>query len=122
MSEIVEKPWGKYEDLYRAHNIVLKKITVNPKSRLSLQFHYKRNEFWVVTKGVCLCEVYDNIHRLYNVYRLYEGDAIKIEIGTAHRLINDGLDPCEITELQYGECEEHDIVRHEDDYNRIIPF
>lgn len=117
MSEEITKPWGSYRDLYRTDDIVLKTITVNPKSRLSLQSHSKRNEFWVVVKGNCICELNDN------VYRLHKGDRIQISVYDNHRLINDGILPCEIVELQYGElCDEDDILRLEDDYSRINQF
>ena len=110
-----EKPWCKYEDIYRTDEIVLKQITVNPKQRLSLQAHDSREEFWVVTGGECLCEVGPN------VWRLRKWGTIHIERGHAHRLINDTNNPCEITELQFGFCKEEDITRYEDDYSREEP-
>jgi mannose-6-phosphate isomerase-like protein (cupin superfamily) len=113
----VEKPWGKYEDLYREDDVVLKKIIVDPKQRLSLQTHLQRAEFWVVTDGECLCELGPNIQRLK------KWDTIHIEAGQPHRLINDTNDPCEVTELQFGLCTESDIIRYEDDYSRAeAPF
>jgi len=117
-----EKPWGRYEDLYRSENLVLKKITVNPKSRLSLQSHENRMEYWIVVKGNCICEKnsndeYDNN---FSLTRMYCGDTIEIHHNDTHRLINDGTQPCEIIELQYGICDEEDIFRYEDDYNRQI--
>ena len=111
----VNKPWGKYEDLYRTDEVVLKKITVDPKQRLSLQAHNHRAEFWVVTDGECLCEVGPN------VWRLRKWGTIHIERGHAHRLINDTSEPCEITEFQFGLCQEDDITRYEDDYSRAEP-
>lgn len=108
----VNKPWGSYRDLYRKDEIVLKKINVEPKQRLSLQMHEHRSEFWIVTEGECLCEIDKDI------YRLKKWDSIKIKEGQHHRLINDTPNPCEITELQFGHCNEDDIVRIEDDYRR----
>ena len=111
----VEKPWGKYEDICREDGVVLKKIIVNPKQRLSLQTHQQRAEFWVVVDGECLCELGPNIQRLK------KWDTIQIEIGQLHRLINDTNEPCEVIELQFGLCIESDIIRHEDDYSRAEP-
>lgn len=111
----VIKPWGKYEDMYREDEVVLKKITVNPKQRLSLQAHNHRAEFWVVTDGECLCEIGPN------VWRLKKWGAIHIERGYLHRLINDTNETCEITEFQFGLCQEKDITRYEDDYSREEP-
>jgi mannose-6-phosphate isomerase-like protein (cupin superfamily) len=109
-----EKPWGGYEDIHREDGVVLKRIYIEPKSRLSLQSHNFRSEFWVVTKGECICENNKTLSRLL------PGDHVHIEAYDIHRLINDGLEQCEILELQYGHCSEDDIVRHEDDYNRGI--
>ena len=109
---MVEKAWGQYTDLYRTQNIVLKKILVHPKQRLYLQTHEKRSEFWVVTAGECLCELEQT------VARLKKWDTIQIKNGQEHRLINDSNNLCEVTELQFGFCDENDIIRIEDDYNR----
>ena len=110
--KMIKKAWGSYTDLYRTEDIVLKKISVDPKQRLSLQTHEKRSEFWVVTKGECLCELGDT------VTRLKKWDTIQINNKQEHRLINDSNNSCEVTELQFGYCSEDDIVRIEDDYNR----
>jgi mannose-6-phosphate isomerase-like protein (cupin superfamily) len=125
---MVDKPWGNYSDLYRDKNLVLKKITVNPKSRLSLQYHNLRSEFWIVMKGCCICETY-NGQKYFDecsLKRLCPGDTVQISMAQTHRLINDSNEPCEIAELQYGDCDEEDIFRLEDDYNRQtdddIPF
>jgi mannose-6-phosphate isomerase-like protein (cupin superfamily) len=119
MSEIF-KPWGKYEDIFRSDGLVLKKITVDPKQRLSLQSHEGRSEFWVVTKGECLCETtsckFEGGETTINRIRL--GGCVIIRLGELHRLINDTPRECEVTELQWGNCREDDIHRLEDDYSR----
>ena len=51
MNLIEERPWGKYEVLLDANDVKVKKITVNPKQRLSYQYHHKRQEQWVVVIG-----------------------------------------------------------------------
>ena len=45
------RPWGTYEVLYGGEDCKVKKITVNPKQRLSYQYHHKRNEHWTVISG-----------------------------------------------------------------------
>ena len=45
------RPWGKFENLFVSKNLKIKKITVNPKSRLSKQFHHFRSEHWFITQG-----------------------------------------------------------------------
>jgi len=51
MRKIEERPWGKYEILYDWTECKVKKITVNPNQKLSYQYHHKRQENWIVTKG-----------------------------------------------------------------------
>lgn len=108
----VDKPWGSYTDYFRTDNLVFKTIEVNPKQRLSLQYHEERQEIWVVMEGECLCENNGAIHRLR------KANWISIVQGDIHRLINDTTEKCVIAELQFGKCSEQDITRLEDDYNR----
>jgi mannose-6-phosphate isomerase len=51
MNLVEERPWGKYEILLDANDVKVKKITVNPKQRLSYQYHRKRREQWVIVSG-----------------------------------------------------------------------
>ena len=51
MNEIDYRPWGKYEVLLDSPDVKVKKITVDPNSRLSYQYHHKRQEQWTVVKG-----------------------------------------------------------------------
>ena len=51
MNEIDERPWGKYEVLLDDPTTKVKRITVNPGQKLSYQYHHKRQECWIVTKG-----------------------------------------------------------------------
>lgn len=119
MTEIY-KPWGKYEDIFRSNGLVLKKITVDPKQRLSLQNHLGRSEFWVVVDGECLCEIGGSKfrHSPRDIKRIKKGGYIVIEKGEVHRLINDTPRECQVVELQWGDCKEDDIHRLEDDYAR----
>jgi mannose-6-phosphate isomerase-like protein (cupin superfamily) len=111
---MIEKPWGSYQDIHREDTLVLKRIYIQPKQRLSLQSHRNRSEFWIVAKGECIAEVDSHL------YRLSTGATMLVKKYAEHRIINDGTDPCEIIELQYGQCLEVDITRYEDDYNRDI--
>ncbi|MFA5777136.1 MAG: mannose-1-phosphate guanylyltransferase/mannose-6-phosphate isomerase [Parcubacteria group bacterium] len=112
-SIIVYRPWGKYEVLIDKLGYKVKKITVNPESRLSLQSHRKRTENWIVVKGNA---------RVFNggsVADIKEGEGVFIPIGSKHRLENMGKEILEIIEVQTGSyLEEDDIVHYEDDYNR----
>ena len=63
MQNKVEKPWGWYKDLERHHNLVIKKLHVNPGQKISLQKHFERDEFWYVLSGIGKVQI-DNVHRL----------------------------------------------------------
>lgn len=83
-------------------------------SSLSLQMHNHRSEHWVVVHGTALVTVGDKEYLLRN------GESTFVPSGTIHRLENPGLLPLELIEVQIGEYTgEDDIVRFEDDYNRL---
>ena len=44
----VYRPWGKYDSIDSGEGYQVKRITVNPGAKLSLQKHYKRSEHWIV--------------------------------------------------------------------------
>ena len=107
------RPWGKFEILVDSDYCKVKRITVNPDSRLSYQYHYKRSETWVITKGV-MTVVLDDM-----VYDLVYGDSIDIPKESKHRAWNKSNEVCQFIEVQTGTYfGEDDIVRINDDYNR----
>jgi len=108
----VDKPWGWYKDLERHHNVVIKKIYVKPFKRISLQKHAHRDEFWYILSGSGEVIVGDE-NLLAN-----PGVSFIIGRGMVHRITakSDGIT---FLEVQEGECREDDIVRLEDDYNRV---
>jgi mannose-1-phosphate guanylyltransferase len=79
---------------------------------LSLQYHNKRKEFWKIVKGSGIVEVQDKKSTLC------EGDNIVIPLGANHR-IEASDSGCTVLEISYGSFDEDDIVRIEDDYDRI---
>lgn len=107
------RPWGKYEVLIDEDNHKVKKITVYPGAKLSLQSHNKRAEHWVVVKGTA-----EIVHG-GDLLTLEENESTFIPVGTKHRLGNPGKNNLEIIEVQTGDyLEEDDIVRYEDVYQR----
>jgi mannose-1-phosphate guanylyltransferase len=109
----VHRPWGSYTVLLESNLYKLKKITVKPNAKLSLQKHFHRSEHWIVTSGTALVTVGDK------KTLLKANESTYIPIGFVHRLENPGLIPLVIIEAQVGEyLKEDDIVRLEDDYNR----
>ena len=106
------RPWGKFEKFHENKPCTVKLIYVNANSRLSLQYHKKRSEFWKVIKGTAMVEIDEK------TITLQEGETITIPRQTKHRvsaLEND----CIILEIAYGKFDENDIVRLEDDYHRV---
>lgn len=110
----VHRPWGSYTVLGEGPGYKMKKITVAPGGRLSLQMHYHRSEHWIVTGGsarVTIGEEEKIVH---------ENESVFIPMSTKHRLENPGRILLEIIEVQNGKyLEEDDIVRFDDIYGRV---
>lgn len=106
------RPWGRFEKFHENKSCTVKLIYVNANSRLSLQYHKKRSEFWKVIKGTAMVEIDEK--RIV----LEEGDTITIPREAKHRVLALGGD-CIILEISYGRFDENDIVRLEDDYQRV---
>jgi len=108
------KPWGSYEVLHEDSTCKVKKLTVKPGQRLSLQYHYKRQEHWICVAGAG--EVYLN----GQTGVIQPHDAIFVQYHANHQLSNPSeTEDLVIIETQVGEYfGEDDIVRLEDPYNR----
>tara|TARA_B100001093_G_C26539279_1_gene889473 strand:- start:119 stop:472 length:354 start_codon:yes stop_codon:yes gene_type:complete len=108
-----ERPWGFYRTIEQKDNYQIKKITVKPKSRLSLQYHHKRDEHWTVIKGKGTVTLDDK------TYDMNLNDSIFIPKEAKHRMANNTDEIVEFIEIQIGDyLGEDDIVRVEDDYSR----
>jgi mannose-1-phosphate guanylyltransferase/mannose-6-phosphate isomerase len=109
----VQRPWGSYTVLEEGPGYKVKRVTVNPRGRLSLQLHHKRSEHWVVTSGSARVTCNDR------VFDLTVNESTLIPQGVAHRLENPGDTILHLIETQCGEyVGEDDIVRMADDYGR----
>jgi mannose-1-phosphate guanylyltransferase/mannose-6-phosphate isomerase len=109
----VYRPWGSFETLHLAPRSQVKLIEVNPGAALSLQYHHKRAEHWVVVKGEAW------ITRGEEMFALKENESTFIPIGLPHRLENKSDAALWIIEVQVGSyLGEDDIVRLEDRYRR----
>lgn len=110
----VFRPWGSYTVLEEGPGYKVKRVTVNPGGRLSLQLHHKRSEHWVVITGTA------RVTRGDEVLHLQVGQSTAIPVETPHRLENPGMDTLHIIEVQNGPyLGEDDIVRFQDDYGRL---
>lgn len=109
----VYRPWGKYDSIDQGERYQVKRITVNPGEKLSLQMHHHRAEHWVVVSGTARVTVADKTQLVT------EDQSIYIPIGATHSLENPGKLPLEMIEVQSGSyLGEDDIVRLADKYGR----
>ena len=142
ISKDFERPWGGFlvidenqaqefankffddiniESLKIGGKLSPKILIVKPNSKLSWQYHHRREEIWKVLKGkVGISRSNDNNQN--PIVNLDEGDQVKLEKGERHRLI--GLDDYAVlaeiwqhTDSNYP-SDENDIVRLDDDYGR----
>ena len=109
----VHRPWGSYTILQRGKTFMIKRLTVLPHKRLSLQYHHHRSEHWVVVSG--MAEVTNGDRTFF----VQNGESTFVPAGVKHRLANPGAIPLEVIEVQNGEyLSEDDIIRCDDDYDR----
>ena len=109
----VYRPWGSYTVLEEQPRFQIKRITVSPGAKLSLQMHHHRHEHWVVVTGTA--KVTNGDEEIL----LHENQSTYIPSGTMHRLENPGVISLELIEVQNGSyLGEDDIVRFEDVYGR----
>ena len=109
----VFRPWGSYDSLETGPGFQVKRLTVLPGARLSLQKHRHRAEHWVVVSGTARVTCGDQ------EFTLKLAESTFIPAGTVHRLENPGSEMLEVIEVQTGSyLGEDDIERFDDDFNR----
>jgi mannose-6-phosphate isomerase len=109
------RPWGKFRSYPHQNAAALKIITVNPGGSLSLQYHHRRSEFWVVLDQGLEMTIGDR------TWRPAEGEEIYIPREAPHRLRCLGPDRGRVMEIWLGDSDEADIVRLQDEYGRNAP-
>ncbi len=111
--DIESRPWGFFQILSDESDHKVKRITVKPAKRLSLQSHRRRQEHWYIVSGKGRMTLDDDD------FRVKSGDSVDIAKGAAHRIENIGEENLVFVEIQIGDYfGEDDIVRYEDDYGR----
>lgn len=106
------RPWGRFDQYSQNEPTTVKVITVEPGHRLSLQRHARRSEYWIVLDGPMEITVGGRS------WMAASGERIWIPVGTLHRMANPGPGRARVLELAYGDFDEDDIERVEDDYSR----
>ena len=108
------RPWGRYVNLFEGKNFLVKELTVNSKSSISLQKHHHRSEHWMITHGKPKITI--NKQKFYKKPE----ESVFIPTGAIHRIENHFKKPVKIIEVQTGPIlKETDIVRFQDIYGRI---
>jgi mannose-1-phosphate guanylyltransferase/mannose-1-phosphate guanylyltransferase/mannose-6-phosphate isomerase len=111
----VRRPWGSYESLRVGETFQVKHIVVDVAGRLSLQYHHHRSEHWTVVSGTARVTVGER------VFVMTANESVYIPKGDVHRLENIGDEELHLIEVQCGTyLGEDDIVRLEDQYDRIV--
>ena len=107
----IEKPWGKFEQYSHNEKSTVKIISVKKGEILSLQSHKKRNELWVAIE--------EGLTAIINGKELLlkKGQTVLIPKKTKHRI--KASKDARFLEISFGEFDEEDIIRYEDNYDRI---
>ncbi|UYG06052.1 mannose-1-phosphate guanylyltransferase/mannose-6-phosphate isomerase [Halomonas sp. M4R1S46] len=109
----VYRPWGIYDSVDNGERYQVKRITVKPGAKLSVQMHHHRAEHWIVVSGTA------EVTNGESTYLVSENESTYIPIGQVHALKNPGVIPLELIEVQSGSyLGEDDIVRLKDNYGR----
>ena len=109
----VFRPWGSYDSIGSGPRYQVKRITVKPGHKLSLQMHHHRAEHWVVVSGTARVQIGDKQQLVT------ENQSVYIPCTVKHSLENPGKQPLELIEVQSGSyLGEDDIVRFQDNYGR----
>ncbi len=110
---VVYRPWGCFDSIEEGERFKVKRITVKPGAKLSLQMHHHRAEHWIVVSGTA------RVTKGEKTMMLSENESTYIDVGERHALENPGVIPLEIIEVQTGSyLGEDDIVRFDDSYGR----
>lgn len=107
----VTRPWGAFSQYANNREVTVSLMTVRAGQRLSLQSHTGRAELWIVLDPGAEVQVNDD------VFRPARGDEIWIPAGARHRLASTGPD-VRVLEVAFGNWQQEDITRHDDDYRR----
>lgn len=107
------RPWGYYEVLINSPGYKVKRITLYPKKRLSLQKHFHRSEHWIIVDGIA------NVTLGEKTFEACANESVYIPVESVHRLANNTEMDVSIIEVAVGNrIDEDDIVRLDDDFGR----
>ena len=108
----VERPWGFFKQYANNQDCTVSLMTVRPGQRLSLQSHTGRAELWIVIDDGARVQVGEEVRECQ------AGEEIWIPANEKHRLSCSGERPVRVLEVAFGNWQQEDIQRYEDDYKR----
>ena len=110
-----KRPWGEFYGWDSGRGWNLKTVYVRPGKRLSLQYHRFRSEWWMLVEGDATAIIATKGGKTRRS-ELRKGVFFKVRKGAIHRLAskNGGV----VVEIAFGDFDENDIVRVEDDFGR----
>ena len=108
------RPWGRYTNLFKGKEFLIKELFVKPKGILSLQKHNHRAEHWFIKNGS------PKITLNNKSFIKKSNEHVYIPLDSIHRIENPGKKTVKIMEAQLGKIlKENDIIRFKDIYGRI---
>ena len=108
------RPWGSFTVLDEGEGFKVKRISVTPGHKLSLQYHHRRSEHWTVVQGEASVTVGEDIKKVK------VNESVYIPLKEKHALANEGEELMQLIEVQVGDyLGEDDIIRLEDRYGRV---
>ena len=111
--ETETRPWGSFTILDEGEGFKVKRISVNPGHKLSLQYHHHRSEHWTVIQGEATVTIGESTKPVKI------NESVYIPLKEKHALANEGEELMQLIEVQLGDyLGEDDIVRLEDRYGR----
>jgi len=106
------RPWGYYRVLHEVPGMKVKELTVEAGKSLSMQRHFKRSEYWIISEGRAIVNSQLDSGYTMPPQLLEKHDEYRILTAEWHQLTNPFNTPVKVVEVQYGEqCEEEDIER-----------
>ncbi len=110
--DFIERPWGNFKQFAFNQDCTVSLMTVTPGQRLSLQSHTGRAELWIVLDDGARAQVGESISEHKT------GDEIWIPTNEKHRLSCVAKTPARVLEVAFGNWQQADITRYEDDFKR----
>jgi len=108
------RPWGQFENLLENTDCKVKQIVIKSGQAPSYQYHFKREEVWIIIKGTGELKLNDTITQIK------PKDILHIPVKAKHQIKNTGNEDLIFIEIQLGEYfGEDDIVRLNDNYGRV---